>query len=291
MLRLSLFCLFVVFLLTVMSGCKEDDGGNDISNDTGDTSSVDKTSDDISTESTDNGKNDTGEEDSNAWLENFVAPLEWTLPTDCGTVGESCENLNGCGDDSICQTEGWVCTPDFTEEERTRSEAYPYCMSYACMSYEEASCYCTGKGAEVNAAKCSGGPRAVLGQCAMENKLCTELTCCGDLECIEVIPRIKKCQLRCENNDDCETGCCSDLLGIGVMVCAPASECEDPCVPHGGACEDTPDCCTSMCVSSPDDRIAGCRHYCYEDEDCGFGCCLPFDSGGGFCADDIFCGK
>ena len=72
------------------------------------------------------------------------APEEWDRPDECNGVGDICDGLF-CDGEAICQTMGDVCIPDPTVEERPFSEEFHYCLAYTCMTYEEASCVCTGE--------------------------------------------------------------------------------------------------------------------------------------------------
>ena len=55
-------------------------------------------------------------------------------------MGNPCSE--GCGG-AACQLEGNVCVP-FAEVGASASACLPYCLAYACMTFDEASCFCTG---------------------------------------------------------------------------------------------------------------------------------------------------
>ncbi|HWZ92483.1 MAG TPA: hypothetical protein VNW92_26640, partial [Polyangiaceae bacterium] len=74
------------------------------------------------------------------------APPAWVRPADCGGIGNLCPNLSGCADKSTCQLEGNVCIPSFDASKGLpgRTADTPYCAAYTCMTFDQASCFCTG---------------------------------------------------------------------------------------------------------------------------------------------------
>jgi hypothetical protein len=223
------------------------------------------------------------------------APPAWVLPGDCKGVGNSCATgAAGCQNpDSACQLEGYVCIPGGSL--RSQTEETPYCASYTCMSFEEASCYCLG---EFGSARpdCAS-PEQLAGLCGSSSDDCeTEADCCDGMACIpERYSSDLHCRETCETDDDCSTGCCNDSLDTGVKICSTASFCETACKVEGETdCTDgnpnTPSlCCRGTCIEAEDDR-AGCRPLCDDSSECESNCCRPFSNAdGGYCAPSTYC--
>jgi hypothetical protein len=161
------------------------------------------------------------------------------------------------------------------------------------MTFEEASCFCTGEAAEVTPS-CSS-PEALAGLCTGPDGSCAERACCDGLTCLD-LGTSKRCEAPCTTSAECETGCCTDLYDTGVSVCAELDACENVCKKRGEACTQgsstTPDdCCRGSCVESQNPDYAGCRPNCTTNEQCpDTGCCVLFsDSTNGFCADAQYC--
>jgi hypothetical protein len=221
------------------------------------------------------------------------APDDWEPPDDCGGIGNMCPNLSGCGDQSTCQLIGPVCVPSENGGLAGPSEERPYCAAYTCMTYEEASCFCTGEAADVTST-CSS-PGAMAGLCVGQGRSCIEDECCSDLLCVERDLNRFACEIPCEANEDCESDCCTDRYDTGQTICADADACVNVCDREGEACQQgsstTPNsCCRGTCVDSETADFAGCRYECNTDADCDSGCCQPFsNSSSGFCVDAAYC--
>jgi len=219
-----------------------------------------------------------------------TAPDVWVPTSDCGGVGNLC-SMN-CGTAGQCQAGLDVCVPaPGPHGYPGQSVQTPYCLAATCMTYEQASCFCKGAaGAQFTA--CGLGPGAVVGLCGTEGTSCANKACCGGLKCVMDSPDSGTCYTSCQTNNDCSTGCCTDLKSTGDLECAPASACQSPCTPTGGACGGSAHCCTGTCVTSttnPD--FMGCRPTCSTNADCLSNCCQPFsNSSGGFCVDASYCG-
>ena len=225
------------------------------------------------------------------------APPAWARPADCGGIGDLCpEGIFGCGERSSCQLEGYVCIPALEPGATSlpgRTAETPYCAAYTCMTFEEASCFCTGEAGAVTPS-CSS-PAALAGLCSGEDASCATKDCCDGLTCLD-LGTSERCEKSCTSNADCSTGCCTDLYDTGVSVCAELDACENPCKKTGEACSPgsatTPsDCCRGSCVESENLDYAGCRPSCATNDDCpDTGCCVPFsNSTSGFCADALYC--
>ena len=226
------------------------------------------------------------------------APPAWVRPDDCGGIGNLCPNLSGCGDRSTCQLEGNVCIPALEPGATSlpaKSAERPYCASYTCMTFEEASCFCTGDAGDANPS-CSS-PAALAGLCMGQGRSCTDMPCCDELACVDFgTGGAKVCEQACTTGADCETGCCTDLRDTGDLICAEQEACDNPCKKRGEACTQGSmtmpnDCCRGACVESDNPDFAGCRPRCTTDADCpDTGCCTLFtNSTNGFCADAIYC--
>ncbi len=223
------------------------------------------------------------------------APAAWAPPADCGGIGNLCPNLSGCGTRSECQLIGNVCIPEITGTSLPgQTAATPYCAAYTCMSFEDASCFCTGPAGKTVSA-CSS-PAALAGLCVSQGQGCNGKTCCDGLTCTDDGGGVSTCEVRCSSASDCTSGCCTDLHDTGVTICADASACTNPCKKHGEACDPgsatTPNnCCRGSCVQSDNPDFGGCRPDCTTNADCtDTGCCVPYaNSTSGFCADARYC--
>jgi len=209
-----------------------------------------------------------------------TAPPAWVRPADCGGIGGTCPNgIFDCSSKSMCQLEGYVCVPLAA----TTSDPRPYCMAYSSMSFDEASCFCTGAAAK-QYPKCAAGPGAVLGLCAETGASCASKACCDGLTCM---PGTALCQRPCTTNADCPSGCCFDEDDTGHSVCAEASLCTSSCGKVGASCTKPADCCTGPCNTGTNvSDWLGCRRPCTKNTDCSTGCCEMYTSGtSGFCTD------
>jgi hypothetical protein len=219
-----------------------------------------------------------------------TAPPDWVRPADCLGVGQTCDL--GCSSGAICQLEGYVCIPKPGANGPAGQAAdTPYCLAYACMTFDQASCFCTGPaGAQYEA--CAYGPPAVAGLCAVDGVSCNDTPCCEGLRCTAVSPTSRVCYKPCAHGSDCATGCCTDLKDTGDLECAPASACQKPCVKRGGSCSSgSTTCCNGTCVESTSPDQAGCRPTCSTSADCDTGCCVLFANQSiGFCTSIGFCG-
>jgi hypothetical protein len=225
-----------------------------------------------------------------------TAPPAWVPPAECGGIGERCADLLGCGSLSVCQLEGNVCIPALPPGATAlpgRTPEHPYCAAYTCMTFEEASCFCTGEAATVTP-NCSS-PSALAGLCTGPGGSCASKACCEGSSCVDS-GSAKLCLEVCSSASDCSTGCCTDLYETGVTSCAEPDACTNPCKKTGEACapgsSTTPDdCCRGSCVESENPDYAGCRPTCTTSADCAdTGCCVPFsNSTSGFCAAAVYC--
>jgi len=220
------------------------------------------------------------------------APPDWMAPADCGGVGELCEGIF-CGGTAICQSIGNVCVPGLVGGAfPSKSAETPYCAAFTCMTFEQASCFCTGPAGETVDA-CSS-PGALAGLCEGQGASCNDATCCEGLDCVEGSRTDRMvCEQTCTTDDDCDSGCCTDLRDTGVTICAPQSACDNPCKKEGEACTSSDtgnDCCRGSCVDSEVADFAGCRPYCNVNADCDTGCCELFaNQTYGFCVPSLYC--
>ena len=225
------------------------------------------------------------------------APPAWAPPADCHGIGNLCPNLSGCEMGSVCQLEGNVCIPAYDPNAGSlpsKSMERPYCAAYTCMTFDEASCFCTGEAGKTDP-RCTS-PAALAGLCQATGFGCEgEQTCCDGLSCIDRGP-VSRCEQPCTTGTDCESGCCTDRWDTGVMICAEQEACTNPCKKRGEACEQGSDttpnnCCRGSCLESENPDYAGCRPTCNTAADCPeTGCCVPFSNvDHGFCADALYC--
>jgi hypothetical protein len=224
-----------------------------------------------------------------------TAPPAWVRPADCGGIGDLCADLSGCGALSVCQLEGYVCIPALEPGATSlpgRTAETPYCAAYTCMTFDEASCFCTGE-AGANYPSCSS-PSALAGICVGPDASCATRACCDGLTCLNN-GSYDVCKQGCTTAADCSTGCCTDVYDTGVLTCAELDACTNPCKREGEACtpgtSTTPnDCCRGSCVESENPDYAGCRPTCTTNDQCDTGCCVPFsNTNSGFCAAALYC--
>jgi hypothetical protein len=202
-------------------------------------------------------------------------------------VGQTCDL--GCSPGAICQLDGYVCIPKPADSNNLPADT-PYCLAYSCMTYEQASCFCTGPAGAMYPS-CKYGPAAVAGLCAGEESSCGDKACCNGLDCISLSPTTKVCYDKCGGNADCDTNCCTDRRDTGDLVCAPLTSCQTPCKKRGQACASYKDCCNGVCVMDANPDWNGCRPGCTTNADCDTGCCQLFaNSSDGFCTDPSYCG-
>jgi hypothetical protein len=205
-----------------------------------------------------------------------------------------CPDL-GCGSRSVCQLEGNVCIPKFAGSALpSRTADTPYCAAYTCMSFEDASCFCTGAAGKTDS-DCSS-PAALAGLCVGQGHGCSGTSCCAGLTCTDDGGGAERCEQRCTASTDCTSGCCTDRYDTGVTICADASACTTPCKKHGEMCQAGSDsapnnCCRGACIQSDNPDFTGCRPTCTTSADCpDTGCCLPSSNGSsGFCVDARYC--
>jgi len=208
------------------------------------------------------------------------APAQWVRPADCGGVGNLCSE--GCGS-AGCQLFGQVCEP-VSGVGASPTSCAPYCLAYDCMTFDEASCFCTGDaGAQYSACAC--GPAAVAGLCAAEGASCATAPCCDcqGLRCVTDSVSGTVCRQPCSQNGDCASGCCNASTG----VCHDSIYCN--CVDAGATCAGSgPSCCPgTTCLSfSGDGGPYACYETCTENSDCATGCC---NTSSGVCQDSNFC--
>ena len=196
------------------------------------------------------------------------APSNWVRPANCGGIGNFCSD--GCSG-AACQSEGYVCIP-FAEVGASPTACNPYCEAFACMTFDEASCFCTGEAAAQYPA-CACGPAAVAGLCAAEGASCATTPCCDcqGLTCVTDSVSGTVCRQPCSSNTDCATGCCDTTAG----TCHDAIYCT--CVGDGQTCgSGGPDCCPgSICLTYSADGSGpfNCYAECHTQADCKTGCC------------------
>jgi len=197
-----------------------------------------------------------------------AVPDGWARPADCKGVGNLCSE--GCSG-AACQLLGDVCIP-FSQVGASSSACAPYCMAYACMNFDDASCFCTGSAA-AKYPSCACGPKAVAGVCAGEGAACASKACCDcmGLRCVTDSYSGSVCRQACVQNSDCVTGCCDTAAG----TCHDALYCN--CVNVGTACSGTTQCCPGKsCLTFSGDATNGpfsCYQDCKTQSDCPSGCC------------------
>jgi len=228
------------------------------------------------------------------------APAAWARPADCGGIGDLCPNLFGCkAGQSTCQLEGNVCIPAFPAGATSlpgRTAETPYCAAYTCMTFDQASCFCTGEAGKT-VATCES-PSALAQLCVLTGKSCDSEACCAGSSCVASGNGHKQCAVTCQINTDCpDTGCCTDPHEVGVKICSPKAACDNPCkkVADTSCTPSTTttasNCCNGACIQSTIATFAGCRPLCIKNTDCTSSCCEPFSDGAsGFCVDAALCG-
>ena len=222
------------------------------------------------------------------------APPAWVRPADCGGIGNLCPNLSGCGDRSVCQLFGNVCVTKFDDKGQLsgRTPETPYCAAYQCMSFDDASCFCTGEAGK-SVPQCHSPAELAL-LCTGESFGCGNTACCDGLQCVTGASGAKSCQKPCAAATDCpDTGCCADPNESGKNVCSPKAACDNPCKRTGQACDNTASgtCCTGGCLQSDNPDFNGCRPECGTNADCASGCCQLYSdsTSKGFCTAAKYC--
>jgi hypothetical protein len=205
-----------------------------------------------------------------------MVPANWVRPADCGGIGNLCSE--GCGGSSECQLIGDYCQPNGVPP----GMCSPYCLAFACMTFDQASCFCTGDAGPMFG-QCACGPAAVLNQCASEGASCESTPCCScqGLQCVaDSLLGTKQCRQPCTTNSDCATNCCD----TAAHVCHDALYCN--CVDAGSDCSGSgTNCCPgSTCLTFQVDA-ASPTYSCYancapQQTTCGDGgCCSQTISG------------
>jgi hypothetical protein len=199
------------------------------------------------------------------------APAQWMRPSDCGGIGNLCSE--GCGGQSECQLIGNVCVPLAGAGGFAGAcPQTPYCLAYGCMTYPQASCFCTGDaGAEFSSCAC--GPSAVAGLCASEGASCKTTPCCAcqPLKCMTDSVSGSVCRQSCTKNTDCATACCDTSTGY----CHDSLYCN--CVDAGAGCDGAgTNCCpgtTCLTFQADGGGPFSCYTNCTKPSDCATGCC------------------
>lgn len=218
-----------------------------------------------------------------------VVPDAWVRPARCNGVGNLCSE--GCQGEA-CAFGGVVCTP-LSRVSAPPDACAPYCLSGACMSFDEASCFCTGSAA-AEVSECACSPKAIAGAaagiCVPEGVSCESAPCCDcmGLTCVTEFWAGPVCRQPCAKDADCATRCCNVASG----VCQDASYCN--CVDAGNRCGatgvdgDGVVCCPgNTCVGEDLEGTAfSCHQDCKTQADCATGCCSPFAPGSdrGYCS-------
>ncbi len=208
-------------------------------------------------------------------------PPSWVRPADLGASGTFARKA--VGPRSVSWS-GQVCEPGAGVGASASSSA-PYCLAYDCMTFEEASCFCTGDAGSQDS-RCACGPAAVLGLCAAEGVSCATTPCCDcqGLTCVTDRVSGTVCRQPCSQNADCATGCCDTSTG----VCHDGLYCN--CVDAGSGCGGAgPNCCPgSTCLSFSGDGGGpySCYQTCAQSPDCATGCC---NQSSGLCEDALEC--
>jgi hypothetical protein len=217
-----------------------------------------------------------------------VVPDAWVRPAQCNGVGNLCSE--GC-QGAACAFGGVVCTP-LSRISAPPDGCAPYCLSGACMSFDEASCFCTGSAAaKVSACACS--PKAIAsaaaGTCVPEGVSCESAPCCDcmGLSCVTEVWSGPVCRQPCAKDADCATRCCNVASGVWQ----DAGYCN--CVGAGNRCGATGvdgdgiACCPgNTCVGEDlEGNALSCRQDCKTQADCTTGCCSLFAPGSdrGYC--------
>jgi hypothetical protein len=200
-----------------------------------------------------------------------AVPDAWVRPAQCNGVGNLCSE--GC-QGAACQLIGDVCIP-FKQIGASADACTPYCLAFACMSFDDASCFCTGSAA-AQAPACACGPKAVAGVCAAEGASCASTPCCDcmGLTCTTDAVSGSVCRQACSKDADCVTGCCNTTSGR----CQDALYCN--CAAVAATCAGDKPCCPgSSCLTfseSTDNPPYSCFDDCKTQTDCATGCCsLP----------------
>lgn len=224
-----------------------------------------------STGSTDGGSADTGCVLSGPAVSS--APAQWMRPADCGGIGDWCTGILSCGSQSECQALGNYCVPSAGPNGLGEDcPQTPYCLGSSCMTYEQASCFCTGEGGVAEFPACACSPSAVIGLCAAEGTSCTSTACCDcqGLKCVTDTVSGTVCRQPCTQNTDCVTGCCDTSTGYchDSIYCNCVDAGADGCGGNGPSC-----CPGSTCLTYAEDGGGpfSCYLNCTQQSQCPAG--------------------
>jgi hypothetical protein len=207
-----------------------------------------------------------------------MVPANWARPSDCGGIGNLCSE--GCGGASECQLIGDYCQSTGVPP----GVCSPYCVGFACMTFDQASCFCTGD-AGAMFGQCACGPAAVLNQCATEGASCDSTPCCScqGLQCVaDAVLGTKQCRQSCTKDSDCATNCCDTT----AHLCHDSLYCN--CVDAGSGCSGNgPNCCPGATCLTFQLDAASPTYSCYTNcapgqTTCAGGCCSQPLSGKNF---------
>lgn len=164
-----------------------------------------------------------------------ASPL-WTRAgiTTCGTLGQGC---TACAGDTICYFYGPnACVPNIGSSLRCAVGSCgpdkPYCIDDACMTLEQASCFCTANPGRA-APGCAVSPAdhlaadAAATACTNAGAACgsTVPACCAGSACAAFGTDPYTCVKTCTGSTDCPSGCCVPLSGGPGSICGPATNC------------------------------------------------------------------
>jgi hypothetical protein len=232
-----------------------------------------------------------------------VACLSIAIGQGCHAVSPAGRGTADAGDDAGRDADGGVdgaggaCAADGES-----------CANGACCDGLE--CLSLNDGALLCHAPCSAGTDCSSGCCvdvrvsgAAARQLCGEATicfpdgcepegescgsdapCCAGLACVIGAGAGRDgCRVRCQQNEDCDSGCCTPFSGGEGGFCDDAIYCT--CIDAGDACSgDGRSCCDgSRCARFGEDPFA-CLTTCESDEDCEGNCCSPVRGGASVCA-------
>jgi hypothetical protein len=221
-----------------------------------------------------------------------VLPGGYAPHIECGALGNTCDANSPCSDGLFCQA--GVCLPDLdaTQSATCAGDAcpidVPLCVFGVCVTADQLACVCLDRSGRDRVSQCASIWDSDPGsQCLPADSLCdtSPEACCEGFSCLrgkdaDDEPLLGLCKQPCDDDSECESGCCTEAEGIAGKFCAAAlSMCIGECRELNEECDGLrrPCCEGLVCArSATDPELAGCQLSCVKNSECESGCCVLF---------------
>lgn len=132
-----------------------------------------------------------------------------------------------------------------------------------------------------------GGTGGTAPLCGNAGERCDARACCEGATCIKD-GTSSRCAANCENNAQCNSGCCASV-STGIGACGPPALCEqqNKCADVASSCAVSSCCTGGVCVSIGSEFL--CAAGCSTGSECNSGCCARLQSGRMACAPASIC--